>query len=213
MTTALILSTLAQALVLFVVTNVDHLVLLTLWFVHGHNRPGTTARICAGQYLGFGVILGAALVLNLISGFVIPEAQLRLLGLIPLALGLKAAVGEIRERLEARKHAEDGENSEGEADEASKLSEKNVSVGAVALLTIANGGDEIGVYLPVFALSTWWQVCLFCATFLVLAGALLALARFITGRLGLAEILERFEAIVFPSVLILLGILILAGWL
>lgn len=206
MTTALILSTLAQAFVLFVVTNVDHLVLLTLWFVHGHNRPGTTARICAGQYLGFGVILGAALVLNLISGFVIPEAQLRLLGLIPLALGLKAAVGEIRERWHS-------EESEDEDAAESQLKGKNVSVGAVALLTIANGGDEIGVYLPVFALSTWWQVCLFCVTFLVLAGALLALARFITGRLGLTEILERFEAIVFPSVLILLGILILAGWL
>ena len=54
---------------------------------------------------------------------------------------------------------------------------------------------------------------MFCAVFLVLAGALLALAWFITGRLGLAEVLERFEAVLFPSVLILLGVLILAGWL
>ncbi|WP_308535901.1 cadmium resistance transporter [uncultured Mobiluncus sp.] len=206
MNASLILSTLAQALVLFAVTNIDHLMLLTLWFVHGHQRPGTTLRICAGQYLGFSAILAATVILNLISGFVIPEAQLHLLGLIPLILGVKAGIGEILERRESN-DSRDAQSAE------SKLEGKPVSVGAVALVTIANGGDEIGVYLPVFALSAWWQVAMFCAVFLVLAGALLALAWFITGRLGLAEVLERFEAVLFPSVLILLGVLILAGWL
>lgn len=195
-----------QALVLFVATNIDHSVLLALWFVHGQNRPGTTARICAGQYVGFGVILAVTIVLSAISGLVIPQEYLRFLGLIPLALGIKAAIGEIRERLSAE---EDDDEDEGEA----QLKGKKVSVGAVALVTMANGGDEVAAYLPVFALSTWWQIALFCAVFLVLAGVLLALARFITGRMGLAEVLERFEAIIFPSVLILLGVLILADLL
>lgn len=202
----MIISTLVQALVLFVATNIDHLALLTLWFVHGQNRPGTTARICAGQYVGFGVILAVTIVLSTISGLVIPQEYLRLLGLIPLALGIKAAIGEIRERLSAD---EDDDEDEGET----QLKGKKVSVGAVALVTMANGGDEVAAYLPVFALSTWWQIALFCAVFLALAGVLLALARFITGRMGLAEVLERFEAIIFPSVLILLGVLILADLL
>ena len=206
MTSSLIFSTLVQALVLFVATNIDHLALLALWFVHGQNRPGTTARICAGQYVGFGVILAVTIVLSAISGLVIPQEYLRFLGLIPLALGIKAAIGEIRERLSAE---EDDDEDEGEA----QLKGKKVSVGAVALVTMANGGDEVAAYLPVFALSTWWQIALFCAVFLALAGVLLALARFITGRMGLAEVLERFEAIIFPSVLILLGVLILADLL
>lgn len=205
-TSSLIFSTLVQALVLFVATNIDHLALLALWFVHGQNRPGTTARICAGQYVGFGVILAVTIVLSAISGLVIPQEYLRFLGLIPLALGVKAAIGEIRERLSAE---EDDDEDEGEA----QLKGKKVSVGAVALVTMANGGDEVAAYLPVFALSTWWQIALFCAVFLALAGVLLALARFITGRMGLAEVLERFEAIIFPSVLILLGVLILADLL
>ena len=202
----MIFSTLVQALVLFVATNIDHLALLTLWFVHGQNHPGTTARICAGQYVGFGVILAATIALSAISGLVIPQEYLRFLGLIPLALGIKAAIGEIHERLSAE---EDDDEDEGEA----QLKGKKVSVGAVALVTMANGGDEVAAYLPVFALSTWWQIILFCAVFLLLAGVLLALARLITGRLHLAEVLERFEAIIFPSVLILLGVLILADWL
>ena len=206
MTSSLIFSTLVQALVLFVATNIDHLALLALWFVHGQNRPGTTARICAGQYVGFGVIMAVTVVLSAISGLVIPQEYLRFLGLIPLALGIKAAIGEIRERLSAE---EDDDEDEGEA----QLKGKKVSVGAVALVTMANGGDEVAAYLPVFALSTWWQIALFCAVFLALAGVLLALARFITGRMGLAEVLERFEAIMFPSVLILLGVLILADLL
>ena len=142
MNASLILSTLAQASVLFAVTNIDHLILLTLWFVHGHQRPGTTLRICAGQYLGFSAILAATVILNLISGFVIPEAQLHLLGLIPLILGVKAGIGEILERRESN-DSRDAKSAE------SKLEGKPVSVGAVALVTIANGGDEIGVYLPV----------------------------------------------------------------
>ena len=206
MTTTLIVSTFIQSLVLFVATNIDHLALLALWFVHGQNRPGTTARICAGQYVGFGVILVITLVLSTISGFVIPQEYLRLLGLIPLALGVKAGIGEIRERLSA-------EEDDDEDEAAGQLKGKKVSVGAVALVTMANGGDEIAAYLPVFALSAWWQIALFSAVFLVLAGVLLALARFITGRMGLAEVLERFEAIIFPSVLILLGVLILADLL
>lgn len=206
MTSTLIFSTLVQAIVLFVATNIDHLALLALWFVHGQNRPGTTARICVGQYVGFGAILAITLVLSTISGFVIPHEYLRLLGLIPLALGVKAGIGEIRERLSAE---EDDDEDEAEA----QLKGKKVSVGAVALVTMANGGDEIAVYLPVFALSAWWQIALFCAVFLLLAGVLLALARLITGRLHLAEVLERFEAIIFPSVLILLGVLILADLL
>lgn len=202
----MIISTLVQALVLFVATNIDHLALLTLWFVHGQNRPGTTARICAGQYVGFGVILAVTIVLSTISGLVIPQEYLRLLGLIPLALGIKAAIGEIRERLSAD---EDDDEDEGET----QLKGNRIGVGTVAVVTMANGGDEIAVYLPVFALSTWWQIALFCAVFLALAGVLVALARFITGRMGLAEVLERFEAIIFPSVLILLGVLILADLL
>lgn len=202
----MIFSTLVQAVVLFVATNIDHLALLALWFVHGQNRPGTTARICAGQYVGFGVILAVTIVLSTISGLVIPQEYLRLLGLIPLALGIKAAIGEIRERLSAD---EDDDEDEGEA----QLKGKRIGVGTVAVVTMANGGDEIAVYLPVFALSTWWQIALFCAVFLALAGVLLALARLITGRMGLAEVLERFEAIIFPSVLILLGVLILADLL
>ena len=206
MTSTLIFSTLVQAVVLFVATNIDHLAILTLWFVHGQNRPGTTARICAGQYVGFGVILAVTIVLSAISGLVIPQEYLRFLGLIPLALGVKAGIGEIRERW----HSEESE----EEDEAeAQLKGKKISVGAVALVTMANGGDEVAAYLPVFALSTWWQIALFCAVFLVLAGVLLALARIITGRLHLAEVLERFEAIIFPSVLILLGVLILADFL
>lgn len=208
MTSSLIISTLVQALVLFVATNIDHLALLTLWFVHGQNRPGTTARIFAGQYVGFGVILAVTVVLSAISGLVIPQEYLRFLGLIPLALGIKAATSEIRERVGSRDF-EDEEEDDGEA----QLKGKKVSVGAVALVTMANGGDEIAVYLPVFALSTWWQIALFSAVFLLLAGVLVALARFITGRMGLAEVLERFEAIIFPSVLILLGVLILADLL
>lgn len=197
----LIFTTILQAIILFAATNIDHLVLLSLWFVHGRGKPGTTAKIFAGQYLGFITLLGVTIALTVVSGLVLPEEQLRWLGLIPILVGLKAAFDEIRERL--------GDDDEDEEATEAGIGGKTVSVLAVALVTIANGGDEIGVYLPVFAVSTWWQIGLYCVVFLILAAGLLSLAKYLTGRSGVEEILERFEAILFPSVLIILGMLIL----
>lgn len=199
--------TLSQAIVLFLATNIDHLVLLTLWFVRGRGRSGSTARIFAGQYLGFGSILAVTAILGITSGFIIPEEHLRWLGLLPLLIGLKAGFDEIRERVPARRAA-DGTGEDD--DDAEKLAGKPLSILSVAAVTIANGGDEIGVYIPVFAISEPWQIGVYVVVFLLLAGVLLTLAKLITDRAGVGELLERLEAILFPGVLIFLGILILA---
>jgi len=42
-----------QAIGLFLVTNIDDIIVLSLFFGRGAGRAGTTARIAAGQYLGF----------------------------------------------------------------------------------------------------------------------------------------------------------------
>ena len=187
---------LLQAIGLFIATNIDDIIVLSLFFARGAGRPGTTAKILAGQYLGFVGILAAALVVTLGAGWALPEEAIPYFGLIPLALGLWAAWEVYR--------------GEGDDDDAA-VSGKSVAVATVAGVTFANGGDNIGVYVPVFLNISTPAVITFCIVFLVLVAVLVAMAKFVATRRPIAEVLERWEHILFPIVLIGLGVAILVG--
>ncbi|EPD33099.1 cadmium resistance transporter [Propionimicrobium lymphophilum] len=188
--------TLLQAVVLFATTNIDHLVILSMWFARGHGRPGTTRRILAGQYLGFGAIIILTLALAAGINLVLPVEALRWLGLIPLIIGLKAAWQAWKSR---------GEDE----DDDELIQGKLTSVLSVAAVTFANSGDEAAVYLPVFSVSQPWQLAVYVVVFLLLAAVVVFLAKYITSRKAIAEYLEKWESILFPVVLIALGLLIL----
>ena len=187
---------LLQAIGLFIATNIDDIIVLSLFFARGAGRPGTTAKILAGQYLGFVGILAAALVVTLGAGWALPEEAIPYFGLIPLALGLWAAWEVYR--------------GEGDDDDAA-VSGKSVAVATVAGVTFANGGDNIGVYVPVFLNISTPAVITFCIVFLVLVAVLVAMAKFFATHRPIAEVLERWEHILFPIVLIGLGVAILVG--
>ena len=194
----MIVSSILQAIGLFIATNIDDIVILSLFFGRGQGQPATTRRILAGQYLGFLGILGAAVAAAFGAQVLLPEAILPYFGLIPLGLGLWAAWQAWRNR---------GQDDDDEA----QLEGKPVSVWTVAAVTLANGGDNIGVYVPVFVSVSWSAVLAYCIVFLLLVAALVFLAKWISSRKPIAEALERWEHILFPAVLIGLGIVILVS--
>mgnify|MGYP002651559172 CR=1 FL=1 len=192
----MILSSALQAIGLFIATNIDDIIVLSLFFARGAGQRGTTARITAGQYLGFAGILGAAVLVSLGAGAFLPEEAIPYFGLIPLALGLWAAWRAWR-----------GDDDDDDA----KVAGKNVGVWTVAAVTFANGGDNIGVYVPVFLSVGPAAVVAYCVVFLLLVAILVMLAKFTATRRPIAEVLERWEHVLFPIVLIGLGIVILVS--
>ena len=120
---------------LFIATNIDDIIVLSLFFARGAGQAGTTLRILAGQYLGFAGILAVTILVTLGADAFLPTEAIPYFGLIPLTLGLWAAW-----------QAWQGDDDDDDA----KVSGKNVSVLTVAGVTFANGGDNIGVYVPVF---------------------------------------------------------------
>ena len=191
----MILSSILQAIGLFLVTNIDDIIVLSLFFGRGAGQRGTTARILVGQYLGFVGILGAAVLVTLGAGAFLPPEVIPYFGLIPLGLGLWAAWQAWR-----------GDDDD---DDEAKIEGKNVAAWTVAGVTFANGGDNIGVYVPVFLSVGPGAVIAYCVVFLVLVGVLVGLAKFVATRRPIAEVLERWEHILFPIVLIGLGVFIL----
>jgi len=189
-----IAETLAGAVGLFAVTNVDDLVLLTVLF-GGSRSPAGTRRIVAGQYLGFGAILAVSLSVSL-GARQLPHQFVTALGVIPLALGARAGWTAWR-----------GRGERGRAAPAPVA----LTTLAIAGVTLANGADNIGVYVPVFALASAPAVSVYLATFLVLVAVWCASSRWLAHRRPIARALSRWGHVVLPAVLMGIGAAILIG--
>ena len=193
----MILSSVLPAIGLFFLTNIDDIIVLALFFARGTGQRGTTARILGGQYVGFIGILGAAVLVALGAGAFLPEEAIPYFGLIPLLLGLRVAGQVWRNR---------GDDDD---DDEAKVAGKKVGVWTVAAVTFANGGDNIGVYVPVFLNVGPTAIVAYCVVFLALVIVLVGIAKFVATRRPIAETLEGWEHLLFPVVLIALGLFIL----
>lgn len=182
---------LGRAAGLFVVTNVDDLVILALFFA-GSDRH---RRIVAGQYLGFTVLLAVS-VAGALGASLLSERVRPLLGLVPIFLGLRAAWRVWRTR---------AESAEGDEPQAA------VGVFAVAGVTIANCGDNLGVYVPVFTAAGGAGVVRYSLVFLVLVGVWCAAGRYLATRAFVARALARWGHVLLPVVLVTVGVLVLVS--
>lgn len=189
------LGLIGQAVGMFAVTNVDDIVILAVFFGPAAGRRGAV-RVVVGQYLGFAAILAASIVGALGAGL-LPAAVIPYLGLVPLALGLRAAWRAWRERDAATNDKPEAAAGNGPA------------ALAVAAVTFANGGDNVGVYVPVFATAGTGGLIVFAVVFLALVALWCLLGRFFASRPVIARALARWGHILLPVVLIGIGLLIL----
>ncbi|TFF04455.1 cadmium transporter [Cellulosimicrobium terreum] len=189
------LSTIAAAVGLFVATNLDDIVVLTVLFAVA--ARGTSRlrgwQIVAGQYLGL-VTLIAVSFLAALGLTIVPDEWVGLLGLIPLAIGVLALVRTLR-----------GKDDDDEAESALKA----VGLLGVAGITIANGGDNIAIYTPVFRTISTTDALVTIAVFLVLLALWCLFARAIGTNEKVTEGLEKVEHWLVPVVFIGLGVFIL----
>jgi len=186
----------AEAAGLFAVTNFDDIVILSLFSAQGAGERGSARRVIAGQYLAFTAILAVAIAVTFGARF-LPEKALPYLGLLPIALGLRDAW----KAWKNRKPGDSGERAES--------GQGGPTILKVATTTFANGGDNIGVYVPVFTNVGTSGTIVYCVVFLVLVGVWCAAGRFVATRPVIAKPLGRWGHILLPVVLITIGLLIL----
>jgi cadmium resistance protein CadD (predicted permease) len=79
----------------------------------------------------------------------------------------------------------------------------------VASVTFANGGDNIGVYVPVFTVAGAGGMTVYVIVFLIGVAVWCAAGWFLATRPVIAEALSRWGHIILPVVLIGIGLLIL----
>lgn len=180
------------SIVAFVSTNIDDIFLLMLFF---GDRRYRTADIYIGQYLGI-ISLIAISVLGSLIGNVVEGKYIGLLGLFPIYLAIRQLTDLWR----------------GTTNTGSEGSEQPfVTTGflTVATVTMANGGDNIGTYIPLFAALTPSEKSIMIALFLLMVFVLVSLARYLTKHPALARSISKYGHIATPVVLFLLGLYIL----
>ncbi|WP_141580518.1 cadmium resistance transporter [Actinomadura sp. WMMA1423] len=127
-----IAGTVATAGGLFAATNVDDLIVLTVLFLSGRTTGSPKPRqVWAGQYLGIAALVLVSVIAAL-GLTIVPDEWIGLLGLVPLALGVRGLVAAVRSR-----------DHDAPPAVASGLL-------PIAGVTIANGADNISAYTPVF---------------------------------------------------------------
>ena len=83
----------------------------------------------------------------------------------------------------------------------------------VALVTFANGGDNIGVYLPLFAGISILPMILTIIIFMVMIGLWCIIGYFMVSNKIIGYKLQKYGHIILPLVLIFIGLGVLTGGL
>jgi cadmium resistance protein CadD (predicted permease) len=190
-------ATLASAVVVFATTNVDDIVLLSVLFADSQLRPRAVAM---GQFVGIGVLVLVSALAGA-AAVAIPSGWTSLLGAIPLLLGLYKGARLVRSR--GKEEADDALST------GSKIEGRSQML-AVAGVTLANGGDNLSVYIPQFAADRR-AIVLYVVVFAVMTALWCALGfKLVDNRIVGAKV-QRYGHVILPIVLIALGAHILSG--
>jgi cadmium resistance transport/sequestration family protein len=187
-----ILGTVGTAGAVFAGTNIDDIIILTVLFLsaraNGKPRPW---QIVTGQYAG----ITALIVISVIAALgltIIPDQWVGLLGLVPLALGVRGLIEALRTK-----------DSDDEPPSA-------VASGlfSVASVTIANGADNISVYTPMFRTIGVSATLITIAVFAVLVALWCLIGSLLGSHKKIIEFVERYGHWLVPIVFVSIGMVI-----
>lgn len=184
------IKTILTAFATYLATTIDDIFVVTMLYAGAKNRK-EKRNITAGEFAG----LSATFLIGLAGAFaarLIPEKFIGLLGIIPIIVAVKFIIEAVKEK-----------------DDDDGIEVKSLSVISVALISLSNGGDNIGVYIPVLAEYGIPEIIISFAVLLVYI-SLFCLLAYGIGRVPvIRKIVSRYKNILIPAVLIILGAYIL----
>ena len=189
----ILLSTAVAAAVLFVVTNIDDLFVLVGFF---SDRSLQRFDVVVGQVLGIAALVAISLVAAGLS-LLLPMPLVGLLGFIPIALGLLQLI-----------RRNDNEAEDAVSNKAHACSSWRQQL-MVAVVTIANGGDNIGVYTPVFAVRSRTELMVMIFMFAFMTIAWCVVSYWLVNHRSVGAHIRKFGPRLMPYALIAIGFWVL----
>ena len=179
------------ASIAFAATNIDDAFVLLAYFGNPKMRA---VHIVIGTYIGIAVLVIAAMMLSAVALALFPN-ELGFLGVLPVLIGLRQF----------------WLSRGGQSDQIVDIAPGSGAVEVielVAIRTIANGSDNIAVYIPLFAAQSRSEIILTCLIFAVLVSVWCLGARWLVAHSTLGPLIRRWGRWITPIVLIALGVFI-----
>ncbi|MDF5721581.1 MAG: cadmium resistance transporter [Rhizonema sp. PD37] len=196
------------AVTAFAATNIDDTIILLLFFSQV-NESFRWWHIVIGQYLGFTAIIIFSLP-GFFGGLVIRREWIGLLGLLPIAIGLKQLIHREQETTELQTVANIFQpSSQVHPIKSFLFSVFNPQTYKVAGVTFANGGDNISIYVPLFAGNNFISLGIILSIFFVMVGIWCVIAYLLARQPSISHALSRYGKAAVPFVLIALGLFIM----
>ncbi|CAK1246357.1 cadmium resistance transporter [Fructobacillus fructosus] len=176
------------SMIAFVSSNVDDLFILTFLFAQT-NRKKEQLNILIGQYVGMAIIM----ILSFLLAFCfrsIGQLSFHYLGLVPILIGLKKAI-EIPKKVARDK--------------------TQITVFQVTALTIAGGGENLGIYIPILLTINLANQLLFVVTFAFLIPIWWLIGKIIGRHQVVIRLIHRQEKIVVPCIYLVVGLWLFFG--
>ncbi|OBT60722.1 hypothetical protein VE03_09786 [Pseudogymnoascus sp. 23342-1-I1] len=191
-------STIGTACLTFILTNIDDAFVLVTFFAESATSKNLTPlKITLGQYLGFTVIVIVSLI-GFAVAVAIPSEPIGFLGLLPILLG----AWRLFDLLFPKK-----DDAEEEESESQRIANAR-SVFKVAGITIMNGGDNIGTYIPLFSQAEGAEVAVYVVVYYILLGIWCLIAFLIMKQKHILRIAEKYASFIIPFLYLGLGIYI-----
>lgn len=194
---------LLSALLSYIGTSIDHIIVLVLLFNQTQHRKRDDLSIISAVFTGFTLIVLVSLAARFGLSLFEPD-WIGLLGLIPIGLGIRVLFKPADDEKEAQEKI------------SHSFSRHRSQFISVFFLMLAFGGDNLGVYIPLFASLNWLEIGVTLVIYYILTGLMLAGAYKISEVKQINQFIEKYERWLVSSVFILLGLFILfengIGW-
>ncbi|MBE9006492.1 cadmium resistance transporter [Fortiea sp. LEGE XX443] len=192
-----------------IATTFDDNLYLTAFFGKV-NRTFRPRHIVIGEFLGFTTLVFASLP-GFFGGLIIPHTWIGLLGFLPVAIGINHLLNRESEE-EAVQAVSIDFNSRAKSPHHQKsllATLRDPQTYRVSAVTVANGGNNIGIYVPLFASSNLPSLGVILCVCYSTVGLWCFLSYNLTRNPLMANVLARHGRKIFPFVLIYLGFSIL----
>lgn len=192
-----------SALLSYIGTSIDHIIVLILLFNQTQHRKRDDVSIISAVFVGFTLIVLISLAARFGLSLFEPD-WIGLLGLIPIGLGIRVLFKPVDDEQEAQEKI------------SHSFSRHRSQFISVFFLMLAFGGDNLGVYIPLFASLDWVGITVTLLIYYGLTGIMLAAAYKISEVKQINQFIEKYERWLVSFVFILLGLFILfengIGW-
>ncbi len=201
-----IILTCSVAVTAFIATNLDDMFILMSFFTR---NEFSKVSVVMGQYIGILMLILISMLAYFFK-FIIPPHYIALLGIFPIAIGLNHLWNLEKNNSNNISNKIKYTYKKDIVHDNSSLSIINIL--KVATVTFSNGGDNIGVYAPLFASLSISQIFLTSATFMMMVGIWCVISYIMVINKIIGYKLQEYGHIILPFVLITIGIGVLTSW-